>query len=108
VKHTELEKVVEICKTLECQASFTIGSDGKILSDVNFFDITREKLLKHPGIFDVGKLEKRAYDWTDDIDLIGPGFRINRYDTCKIVGYKEEIVPEHIRKIPVYNCNRKI
>lgn len=101
-----LEEAIELCKELKCHAyvDVQINEKGEVkVTSVNIWGAKRKDILefrKAAGI----TMKKRFSEMFGDIDWLFDNVTFNKVEQCKIVGYKEEVVPEHTKKVPIWDC----
>lgn len=85
-----------------CSISGYINKDGELNLTYNFYGMdkkTVQKIMREYGINKAEKLFRMGdVDWKFDNAIF------NEMGKCKITGYKEEFVPSHTSKIPIYDC----
>jgi len=97
-------EIVRMCNGW-CRVGYSIHKDDISRKKYTFFHITKIMANIARRHFKLGKLTKQYYD--GDLALIGEDFEFWITNVCQITGYKEEIIPEHIQKTPIYNCQEK-
>ena len=103
----ELNDVVKMCKRLnaQCYVTTTVRGNGTMKTEYSFWGIDRKHVSEAMRMLGISKMDKEfAYgdeDWTHD------NIKFNEVRSCKIVGYKEEVVPKHTKKTPIYDCTEK-
>lgn len=103
----EMKTAILLCKkfNIRCYVSTTIREDGTIDERFGFWGANREKMRRILVSLGIHKTLKSFVGGDEDWKFDNVQF--NQVRKCKIVGYEEEVVPEHIRKTPIYDCTAK-
>lgn len=70
--------------------------------DYVFFGIDKEQMLIIRKKLQLGKLTKSMV--FGNISYEGENFTFRNVTLCKITDYKEETIPKHVKKTPIYDC----
>jgi len=101
----KMKTAIEICRKHKCRcyASTDIREDGTTRTRFGFWGVNREIITAVMRELNVVKAEKRFISGDEDWKIGNATF--NRVRRCKIIGYKKEVVPEHIKETAIYDCN---
>jgi len=85
-----------------CLIDLSIYNEDTPYVAFSFWDVNKESalgIMRSLGIKKADKLYRMG-----DVDWRHNNITFNRVEKCKVIGYEEKIVPEHIEKIPKYQC----
>jgi len=97
------QKIVDVTDSW-CWVDMTLHSKETPRVVYRFFDIDKDTMMALRENFHLGKLNKTFN--SGSVSYSGENFSFCGVAQCRIVGYREEKVEEHLKHIPIYDCTK--